>query len=215
MQSSPHRPASPRFSLRELIWVTALVAMTIAWWTVKRERNSLRDELGYLPASASDQSAVVRLTSDQPLTYRFRVRVPMSPSYRISYSTVWPKGAAKPDWFAGAPVPSGESTVTVRIARDPRDDQWKITTLVRSDRGTNRVATVLPEDHVKVFRGSHDALSTGVGRQAAIMDAGQTTRILDERWLVGEGALMLYGDSGPKTDQIGIYAELQPADHRL
>ena len=41
-------------------------------------------------------------------------------------------------------------------------------------------------------------------------DKSAALRLLDERWLVGEGGLLLYGDRPPERDQIGVYAELQP-----
>lgn len=72
------------------------------------------------------------------------------------------------------------------------------------------MATVLPPEHVDVFRGSHDVLSTGVGRETQSAERKQSIRLLDERWLVGEGGLLLYGDRAPENDQIGVYAELQP-----
>jgi hypothetical protein len=85
-----------------------------------------------------------------------------------------------------------------------------MTALVQSERGTKRVATVLPEEHVRVFRGSHDAISMGVSRQTKTAAENESIRLLDERWVVGEAGLLLYGDRTPEGDQIGIYAELQP-----
>ena len=72
------------------------------------------------------------------------------------------------------------------------------------------MSTVLPPEQVQIFRGSHDVLSTGVGRETQSAVATEAIRLLDERWLVGEGGLLLYGDRAPENDQIGIYAELQP-----
>jgi hypothetical protein len=72
------------------------------------------------------------------------------------------------------------------------------------------MATVLPSDHAGVFRGSHEVVSTGVGRETFAISSSKSIRLLDERWLVGEGSLLLYGDRAPEHDQIGIYAELQP-----
>ena len=100
--------------------------------------------------------------------------------------------------------------MVLRILKDPRDESWKITTLVQSVDGTKRSSTVLPEDHVVVFRGSHDVVSTGVPRKTTTVEKTASLRLLDERWIVGEGSLMLYGDKPPERDQIGIYVELQP-----
>ncbi|MEM6688683.1 MAG: hypothetical protein AAF664_04595, partial [Planctomycetota bacterium] len=87
----------------------------------------------------------------------------------------------------------------------------KIATISTSQAGTKRMATTLPEEHTRVFRGSHEVLSTGIPRGQTVRSSrDQSMRLLDERWLVGEGALLLYGDRDPEEDQIGIYAELQP-----
>jgi hypothetical protein len=72
------------------------------------------------------------------------------------------------------------------------------------------MATVLPPDHVGVFRGSHEVISQGITRETRVVPSNETIRLLEERWLVGETALLLYGDRAPDEDQIGIYAELQP-----
>jgi hypothetical protein len=50
----------------------------------------------------------------------------------------------------------------------------------------------------------------GVGRETTKVAQHGSIRLLDERWLVGEGGLLLYGEQTPERDQIGIYAELQP-----
>lgn len=176
---------------------------------MEQELATLRREAGYLGPSPVDQIAAIRITSDKPLTYRLRIRVPDSPSYRIVYSSLLPRDAAHPEWFGAIQVPPGESVVTVRIAEDPRDERWKITTLVGAKVGTKRMATVLPDDHVRAFRGSHEVVSTGIRRETVVVDKSTPLRLLDERWLVGEGSLLLYGDRAPDRDQLGVYAELQ------
>ncbi len=204
-------------SIRELLALVLIVALAIGYFASQRrlhemegELQRLRAETGYLTASDPGQIAAARAPSDQPLTYRVRVRVPKSPRYRVAYSSLWEKDAPAPSWFAAVDLPPGESVVIVRVQEDPRDDRWKITTLVQSQRGTKRVATVLPEKHVRVFRDSHDAISMGVSRETKKVAKQDSIRLLDERWVVGEGGLLLYGDKSPERDQIGIYAELQP-----
>lgn len=213
---------SLKFSLAKLLAFTALICLVLAYVTTRArlqqanaELARLRLETGYLPETETGQIAAVRVPSDEPLTYRLRIRVPDSVNYRVAYSSLWPLGSMGPYWFASASVPPGESLVTVRILEDPRDQRWKITTIIRSERGTKRVATVLPPPHVHVFRESHDAVSTGVGRQTVSASSRESIRLLDERWIVGEGGLLLYGDRSPEQDQIGVYAELQPDDRPL
>ncbi len=211
-----------RFSLATLLGMTALVALLLAHVNAVRrleqataELGKLRRETGYLSESASNEIAAARAPNDEPLTYRARVRIPDLVKYRVAYSSLWPSGASGPQWFAAVDVPPGESVVTVRILEDPRDQTWKITTIVRSELGTKRVATVLPMDHVRVFRGTHDAMSMGIGRETQVAQATESIRLIDERWIVGEGGLLLYGDRSPQQDQIGVYAELQPDDRPL
>jgi hypothetical protein len=94
--------------------------------------------------------------------------------------------------------------------KDLRDERWKIAVTRRSEDSTRRIATVLPPDQVEVFVGSHDWLRTGVTRETTSLPVGEPLRLLDERILVGEGAMMLYGDRPPPDDMIGVFAELQP-----
>ena len=193
-----------------------IAALSLACFNFRRqlqqantELESLRQEVGYLPETADQQVAAARAPSDLPLTYRFRVRVPSQPKFRIAYSSLWEKDSANPSWYSAIDVPPGDSTVLVRILEDPRDEIWKITTLVRSVRGTKRMATTLPEDHVAIFRQSNDVVSASIGYAATVADTDASIRMLDERWLVGEGAQFLYGDKPPEEDQIGVFAELQ------
>jgi len=205
-------------SLREYLGLVTIVILVMGLgftlqrqWRIEAEVTKLRAESGYLNRTEPGQIAAARAPSDQPLTYRVRVRVPTgSARFRIAYSSLWPQNSTTPHWFGAVPVPSGESLVTLRILEDPRDQRWKIAALVASPEGNQRMSTVLPPEHVKIFRGSHDVVSTGVSRKTHRANATDTLRLLDERWLVGEGALLLYGDRAPKEDQVGIYAELQP-----
>lgn len=206
-----------RFSLREMLitltmiaLITALISTTVRLRTAEAELAVLRTQTGYLQPSETGQIAAVRVESDQPLTFRLRVRVPDSPAYRIAYTTHWARGKATPDWYSAIDLPAGESQLTVRIQEDPRDERWKITTSVRSARGTKRMATVLPNDHVRIFRESHDVLSTGITRETQFAAANEKIRLLDERWLVGESGLLLYGNRDPEDDIVGVFVELQP-----
>lgn len=207
-----------RLSLREYLGLVTIAMLAIGLvLTTNRLRRSesilavMRAENGYLTETPPGQIAAARAPSDQPLTYRVRVRVPESAEkFRVAYSSLWPRQQATPEWYAAVPVPAGDSLVTVRILEDPRDKRWKMSTIVSSKQGNKRMATVLPSEHVDVFRGSHQVVSTGVDRNTIAVNATDSIRLLDERWLVGEGALLLYGDRAPENDQVGVYVELQP-----
>lgn len=207
-----------RLSLREYLGLVTIgmLAVGLAMTTMRLRKSeallaAMRAENGYLTDTQPGQIAAARAPSDQPLTYRVRVRVPASPTeYRVAYSSIWPSQSLAPQWYGAVPVRPGESLVTVRILEDPRDHRWKMAAIVASPQSTKRMATVLPPEHVDVFRGSHDVVRTGVGRETQAVSNGDSIRLLDERWLVGEGALLLYGDRAPENDQIGVYVELQP-----
>ena len=185
-------------------------ATTLRLRTAEAELAVLRSQTGYLQPSDAEQIAAVRVDSDQALTYRLRVRVPELPAFRVAYSTSWRKGEPGPEWYSAIDLPPGESNLTVRIEEDPRDSRWKISTIVRSERGTKRMGTVLPPEQVRVFRRSNDVVSAGIGKQTSFASRSETIRMLDERWLVGEGGLLLYGSKEPDNDIIGVFAELQP-----
>jgi hypothetical protein len=189
--------------------VFALVANYGRMRVAETELEKLRTEYGYLEPSEANEIAAVRVVVDEPLVWQARVRVPAKQRYRVAYSAVWRASTSKPEWFAAQPIPEGESVVTVRVMKDPRDDQWRISTIVRHAGGVGRIGTVLPEDLNKVFRGSHDVVSSGIGRQTVHHQAGRALRIFDERYFSGP-SLLLYGDRAPEADVVGIFAELQP-----
>jgi len=209
-----------RFSLREAIGLVTISALAIALWNTSRQladRESqlkvMRQEFGYLAPSKATEIAATRSPSDQPLSYRVRVRLPdpLPPGmqYQVVYSSLWESGETSPTWFAGVPVSAGESLVTMQVLNDPRDSRWKLAAVVSSSNGTKRMATVLPPPHEAVFRGSHDVISTGIGRETFVAEFGKSIRLLDERWLVDGAGLILDGGM-PRETQVGIYAELQP-----
>lgn len=221
MTQAETRPATDsfQFSLRESLALVTIVVLAFGWAvTVMRlrsaetELNRLRAETGYLSMTEPGQIAAARLPSDQPLTYRLRVRVPKSSQkFRVAYSSVWPAEASHPSWYGAVPVAAGESIVVVRIMEDPRDGRWKISAMISTLEGDRRMATSLPPDQATIFRGSHEVISTGIPRTGTIAaNQSESIRLLDEKWLVGEGSLLLYGDRLPEHDQVGIYAELQP-----
>ena len=209
-------------SLREMLMVVAIVALLGGYGLKSHQFNSAMDELsalrletGYLEPSESSELAAVRVPIDEPLTYRLRVRVPEKGRFRIAYSTVIPKQSRIPRWYSAIGAMPGESILMVRIVKDPRDDRWKIAVSLRGDGGVRRMATVLPPDHVTVFRTPNDVISGSIGPKTVVKEADQSVRLLEEKWIVGENGLLLYGDSTSDEDQIGIYAELQPDDGPL
>lgn len=206
-----------RFSLRGLLTLLILVALVAANGinlqrrrTAERELAVLRQQVGYLGDYPDDRLVATRLPSDRPLVWRLRVRVPEAARYRIAFSAIWPAESAGPLWFAAVGVPPGESNVIVRIAPDPRDDRWKLSTLVQNDDRTRRAAATLKPELAEVFRGSHEILRAGVGITPAVAKPQESIRLIEDRWLVGAGSHQLYGSAAPDEDQPGLYVELQP-----
>ena len=203
-------------SIRSGLVVTLIVGLGFAYVMnfrrmrlAESELRQLRNEVGYLETGLSSDAAAVRVASDEPLVWQARVRVPASPAYRVAYSAVWRASTQAPDWFAAQPIPPGESVVTIRVMKDPRDDKWRISTVVRHEKGTGRIGTVLAEDMRTVFRGSHDVISGGIGRQTAFVKGGEKLMLFNEKYFSGE-SLLLYGDRAPSEDVVGVFAELQP-----
>ncbi|MEO1527778.1 MAG: hypothetical protein AAFX06_20300 [Planctomycetota bacterium] len=209
-------PRAASFTLGSLmLWVTTIALACGLVVTVQRLRSAetelakLREEVGYLGPTRADQVAAVRAQVLEPLTYQFRVRVPERQKYRLVYSSIWPVDSDAPDWFGALSVPSGESTVIVRVLRDPRDDQWKIAAICRSELGTRRIGTVLPEPHVALFRSPQEWSTAGVSRVAHVTDAGDFIRLVENRMIRGEEAL-LFGARPRDQDAVGVFAQLEP-----
>jgi len=205
-----------QLSLRTLLTSTFIFCLALAFGinfrrmrAAEYELQQLRAEIGYLEPSTADQIAAVRVASDEPLVWQARVRIPKNKRYRVAYSAIWSAAMNQPDWFAAQPVPEGESIVTVRVMKDPRDDKWRMSTIVRHANGTGRIGTVLPDEISDLFRGSHSTMVGGVGKQTVLRPANESIRLFEDRYILGTG-LSLYGDRPPATDVFGIFAELQP-----
>lgn len=204
-----------QISIRGLLVLVALVGFAISYVinfsrmrSAESELGKLRDEVGFLQPSDIGEVAAVRVLADEPLTWQTRVRIPDGQSYRMAYSAIWVASTQSPEWFAAQPMRSGESTIIVRVLKDPRDDRWKMSTIIRHADGVSRIATALPDEISSVFRGSHDVISTGVGRQTVTRPGGDSLRIIDQRFYAGD-SMLLYGDRGPSEDLIGVFVELQ------
>lgn len=202
-------------SIRGLLMLVALVGFAISYAinfsrmrAAEAALGKLRDEVGYLQPSDVGEVAAVRVLADEPLTWQTRVRIPAGHSYRMAYSALWTASKQAPEWFAAQPMRPGEATIIVRVLKDPRDDRWKMSTIIRHADGVSRIATALPDEISSVFRGSYDVISAGVGRQTVARPGGQSLRIIDERFFAGD-SMLLYGDRGPSEDMVGVFVELQ------
>ncbi|MEZ6091745.1 MAG: hypothetical protein R3C05_27800 [Pirellulaceae bacterium] len=212
----PKQAGKLRFSLRSFL-LTAIVLSLVCshLWTSLRYRESivelkkLRREVGYLTEPDLSKLVATRVPSDDPLTWKARVRTPALQSYQIAYSTVWPGGEIAPRWYSAQVLPEGESLITLRLLRDPRDNRWKIITLVRHEGSVWRMATALTDRQTKLFQQTHDTIRGGINAETTTA-AGRSLRLIEDKWFTGEGGLMLFGQSVPDDDIDGVFAELQP-----
>ncbi|WP_153556400.1 hypothetical protein [Roseimaritima sediminicola] len=220
---SPTEPSSPspaprwRFTIRDgllLILVVALACSNLLSWARLREANveldRLRREVGDLGQHSDDRLVAVRLRSAEPLQWQLRVRVPEQGRYRVAYSAWWPADTAAPQWFAAVALEPGESVITARIGPDPRDGRWKLSVVASHALGDRRMASTLAEPLADVFRGSHQVIRAGVDTQPIAVGPEESIRLLEDRYLVGDGAQRLYGAAPPEDDQPGVFLELQP-----
>ncbi len=208
--------ANFQLSIRTCLLLTLLVGLALGYAiTFKRMRRAeselqrLRNEVGYLEPVATDHIAAIRIPSTTQLEWKARVSVPEAQAYRLVYSAIWREATFKPDWFSAQALPAGESTVTIQVIKDLRDDRWKLAIMVHHSGGVARMATALPDEISNVFRGSHDVISGGVGGEPLTAPAGETIHLFDERYFSGE-QLLLYGDRAPPSDLIGVFVDLQP-----
>ena len=213
----PEGISSGRFSLKWMLLVVTLCASLIgnAVSSIRlrqaiNERDRLRREVGYLEMGAPDQVSAARVPTDEPLTWRYKVRIPEGETYRIVCSTIWPAEAGQPRWTGGQSLKAGEHALTLRILSDPRDDRWKLVSVVRSGDNILRFSVELDERQTKLFRTSNDTLNLGINSQTVHIGSDQRLRMLDQRWLSGEGGMLLYGDRPPRESVDGVFLELQP-----
>ena len=113
-----------RLSLGRFLGAVTIVSLAVGLYLTSRELaqvsgelKRLRQEVGHLDATGPEQVAAARVPSDQPLTYRVRVRVPESPGYRIAYSSLLPQNSRIPNWYGAVRVPPGESRNARRRCR--------------------------------------------------------------------------------------------------
>ena len=205
-----------RYSLRGVFIVLTLVVLAVShWWTsirlfhAENEVRRLRAEVGFISEPDTSKLAAIRVPSDQPLTWKVRVRTPSLQPYQIAFGTLWPGGATAPEWHSSVVLDEGESLITLRLMEDPRDERWKIVAIVTQDGTVRRASAPLDDRQTAVFRGSHNTIRGGIQSEVAL-PAGQGVRVIEDKWFTGEGGLLLFGESMPDDDIDGVFAELMP-----
>lgn len=211
-----------QFSLAKGLFITAFIAAIAAnvvttqrLRKVTAERDRLRQELGALSIDNPSQIAVIRVPGDEPLTWRYRVYVPAGMRYRFLFATHLKAKSLVPSWAGAIVVPEGESTLRLRIFRDPRDDFWKLLVQSQDAKSVQGATAELTVEQIELFQASPSSLNQGVEYSTVALAAGDSLRVVDERWYTRERGLLLYGDKPEETDVEGIFGELQPDDGPL
>ena len=211
-----------QFSLAKGLFIIAIIAAIAAnivttqrLRTVTAERDRLRQELGALSIENPSQIAVIRVPGDEPLTWRYRVYVPEDKRYRFLFATHLKAKSAAPSWAGAIVVPEGESTLRLKIFRDPRDDFWKLLVQSQNAKAVQGATSELTVEQIELFQASPSSLDQGVEHATVAIPAGESLRVVDERWYTQERGLVLYGDKPEETDVEGIFGELQPDDGPL
>lgn len=211
-----------QFSLAKGLFITAFIAAIAAnvvttqrLRKVTAERDRLRQELGALTIDNPSQIAVIRVPGGEPLTWRYRVYVPAGKRYRFLFATHLKAKRLAPSWAGAIVVPEGESTLRLRIFRDPRDDFWKLLVQSQDAKSVQGATSELTVEQIELFQASPSGLNQGVEYSTVAIAAGESLRVVDERWYTRERGLLLYGDKPEETDVEGIFGELQPDDGPL
>ncbi len=208
----------PQWTLSKVLWAILVFGLVLSnYWTAIRlqkaegELRKLYAEVGHLDIQDHTKVAASRIPDDTPLLWQFRVYVPQNEKCRVAYSTRWFADASRPDWYSFIAVPAGESVVTTRIGSDERDGAWKISTSVRQNTNVSRSTTVLPDDQVTIFKQHRHAISSGqVGAETVQTNRQETLKLLEDKWILGESAIPLFGERPPVNDIVGVFLELQP-----
>ena len=125
----------PRFSLRSLVAVVTLVAVTLVIWRLyselvplREENRRLRDEVGELSIEDESKFHAILMPQSNPseFTYKWRIWVPEGRSYQLQYaSKSIPKQGLPNGYGGGLPVTEpGEHWVEYRVFRDADSGKW-------------------------------------------------------------------------------------------
>jgi len=160
-----------QFSLRSLLLVTLIIALTLASLLMyrrlsdaERELVKLRNEAGYLKIEDETLFQAIAIPCEEPLMWKWRAYLPKGSKYswHLNYSMIPAMGALG----GGAssheviPRPQGiEGTITVSIRKDPEptNRRWLFNLTYRSADGKEKhsIGTSIPDQTMDQFLQAH------------------------------------------------------------
>ncbi|MCO6044501.1 hypothetical protein NG895_11350 [Aeoliella sp. ICT_H6.2] len=185
--TEPSRHA--RFSLRTLLLATVFLAMALAivvlsWELIplRAEVQRLRDEAGYLTIEDPTKLHAIRLESESPLVWRWKVWVPAGPGKVWMGAKVGDIPAADQMQVLGGVGTlrhdAQELIVTVAVFQD-LDEKWKLS--VRF--GGSQSKRVLTEEQLSAMRDQSSSFGSGVGANTQVCDDEGPLVLLRRRFI--------------------------------
>lgn len=141
----PVRRGPPRFSLRGLLLITAIVAIALSHWRtshelrcVRTDLTTARNELHYIDAPDDDHLYAVELPAYDSMVWRWRLQLPATGRYRIAWalsseipeSGMPTSGVHYAEPFrdnSGQPLPGGEPFIFNLALAKASQDRWALT----------------------------------------------------------------------------------------
>jgi len=132
MDETPRRPQRLRFSIRTLLLVTTIVALSITVVMLQREVGPLREEVARLRNEVGELNVgdlkklhAIRIDTDSELEWKWRIWVPEGVSYRLrSNGGQIPKEGYPGQGGTMYLREPGEHVIRYLIRRDPRNGHW-------------------------------------------------------------------------------------------
>jgi hypothetical protein len=167
----------PRFTLRVLLFVVALVALIVSLINTYRiaqrnrlleaENQRLRNEVGELSIEDETRFHAIQVPADNEFEWAWRIWIPEGHSYRVRVAS----GQIPKEGFpqSGGTLylrEAGEHVVRYRIRRDPRNNQWQGTLQTTG-------GSVGSGSHPWVEWNQRTATTGGVGTSTQSFPAGQ------------------------------------------
>ena len=175
-------PKRARYSMRTLIVVTTIIALSITVAMLYREVGPLREELARLRNEVGELNIedptklhAIRVDTNSELEWKWRIWIPEGASYRL-------RAHGGPVHQQGYPIRGGtmhlrepgEHVIRYRIRRDPRDGRWN---------GSLHTQTgSVGKDHQPwVEWSSRTSAGSGVGSSTRSFETDQQVEIIRHR----------------------------------
>lgn len=179
---TPLRRKGSRFSLRTLLLLTAIIALSVTvamqyreLRPLRKEVARLRNEVGELNVEDPAKLHAIRVETDSELEWKWRIWIPENASYRLRAdgglvpAEGFPTGGGT--MYLREP---GEHVIRYAIRRDPRDGRWN-----GSLHGPT--GSVGKDHQLWVEWASTTSTSSGVGTSTRSYDTDRRVEIIRHR----------------------------------